>query len=148
MSDETYWALLADAIVIVHFAFVSFVALALPVVWIGFFCRWQWVRNIWFRAIHLLLMGVVVFESVSGIVCPLTTWESECRIRAGQTGYRDQGFVEYWTHRLMFFQLEPSTFMIIYVAFFALLVGSFIFVRPRPPGFWTRRRARQQEGRG
>ncbi len=146
MSDEAYWALLADTIVVAHFAFVSFVVIALPVVWLGFFCRWRWVRNFWFRAIHLLMMGVVVFESVTGIVCPLTNWESECRRLAGQTGYHDKGFVEYWTHRLMFFQLEPSTFTVIYIVFFTLLVGSFVFVRPRLPGFWTRRNVQSPAG--
>ena len=127
------WAYLADFLVLIHFAFVSFVVIGLPVIWLGYFLRWSWVRNFWFRAVHILFMAIVVFEALAGITCPLTTWENKARLRAGQVGYREEGFIEHWTHKLMFFRCDPSTFTVIYVVFFLLLVGSLIFIRPRRP---------------
>ena len=83
MSHEALHGLLADAILIVHFAFVAYVVVGLLVVWIGFFLRWRFIRSIWFRSTHLLAMGVVVAETVFGVVCPLTTWEHDLRTLAG-----------------------------------------------------------------
>ena len=129
-------AVLADAILVVHFAYVAFVVVGLVLVWLGYFLGWGWVRNFWFRALHLASMGIVVAESVLGIVCPLTVWEDDLRRRAGQDPGSEKGFVAEWVHRLMFFDLEPWVFTIIYVVFFAALVTSFILVRPR----WPRRK--------
>jgi hypothetical protein len=41
--------------------------------------------------------------------------------------------MEHWIHRIMFFELEPSTFTVIYVAFFLAVVASFVWVRPSWP---------------
>ena len=141
MPRETLYALLADAILIVHFAFVAYVVVGLLVVWIGFPFRWRFIRNIWFRSTHLLAMGVVVAESVFGVVCPLTTWEHDLRTLAG-SGSHDKSFMEYWVHRIMFFDLEPETFTLIYGVFFLALVLSFVFIPPRWPGRRTPRLGR------
>ena len=53
----------------------------------GVVLRWKWVRNPWFRAIHLIAIGIVVAESLAGIPCPLTVWERQLRKMAGQIGY-------------------------------------------------------------
>ena len=45
--------LLADTILIFHFLFVIFVVGGLPVIWIGEWIGLEFVRNIWFRIIHL-----------------------------------------------------------------------------------------------
>ena len=81
------WArMLADLIVVFHASYVSFVVLGLLVILIGAVLRWKWVRNFWFRIAHLAAIGVVVVESLAGIPCPLTVWESQLRRTAGQTG--------------------------------------------------------------
>jgi hypothetical protein len=67
---------LADVIVTVHFAYVAFVIVGLAFTLIGAALHWTWVRNFWFRIIHLLMIGIVVAEAWLGIVCPLTTWEN------------------------------------------------------------------------
>jgi polyferredoxin len=68
--------------------------------------RWTWVRNFWFRLIHLSMIGVVVGEAWCGIICPLTRWENGLRERAGQAAYSG-GFFANWLHDMMFFQAEP-----------------------------------------
>jgi len=45
--------LLADIVLVVHFAFVLFVVGGLVLIWIGVVLRWAWVRNFWFRVAHL-----------------------------------------------------------------------------------------------
>jgi hypothetical protein len=53
----------ADAMLITHVAFVAFVVFGLILVYAGFFLKWQWVRKVWFRGVHLVAIGVVVLQS-------------------------------------------------------------------------------------
>jgi hypothetical protein len=126
-------SLLADLVLIVHFAFVAFVVVGLLLVWLGWACRWQFVRNLWFRLVHLLAIGVVAAESLAGMVCPLTTWENQLRLLAGGGQRYEGSFVQHWLHRLMFFEASERTFTVLYLLFFAAVALSFWFVRPRWP---------------
>ncbi len=82
------WAsVLADLIVVLHVAYVGFVVFGLAAILLGVAFHWSWVRNLWFRAIHLIAIGIVVGESLIGIPCPLTVWEARLRKTAGQTAY-------------------------------------------------------------
>jgi len=79
------WTALADAIVVVHLAFLVFIPL-------GGFLAWRWPRLVW---AHL---GAVVTGVVSITVkfdCPLTTWEQSLRRRGGQRPYTN-GFVDHY----------------------------------------------------
>lgn len=69
--------LLADAIVVLHLAFVVFVAA-------GGLLVWRWPRLAW---LHLpcALWGAAV--SFGGWICPLTPLENCFRQRAGEAGY-------------------------------------------------------------
>ena len=145
MTQAAYYRLLADVILVVHFAFVLFVVLGLLAVWAGRFLGWSWVRNFWFRLAHLLAIGIVAGEAVGGVICPLTTWEARLRELAGEAGGYEGSFVQHWVHRLMFFEASQSTFTAIYVAFFVLVLASFWWVKPRWP---TRRTPSAPRGEG
>jgi hypothetical protein len=136
------YSLLADLILILHFAFVVFVVAGLLLVWVGWRCRWRFVRNFWFRLAHLLAIGVVAAESLAGMVCPLTTWENNLRLLAGRGGNYEGSFVQHWLHRLMFFDASESTFTIFYVLFFAAVGLSLWLVKPR----WPTRAGHGQHG--
>lgn len=123
-------AVLADAILLLHFAFVLFVVGGLMAIWAGYFAGWKFVRNPWFRVGHLAAMAIVVAEAVCGIVCPLTTWEANLRAKAGEETYAGS-FVQHWVHRVMFFEITERTFTVIYVVFFVLILLSLVVVRPR-----------------
>ena len=126
-----FWArVLADAIVVIHAAFVAFVVLGMAAILVGMALRWGWVRNAWFRVIHLAAIGVVVLESLAGVACPLTTWERALRQRAGQVAYTGD-FVGYWAHRLIFFDAEPWVFTLAYVLFGAAVLFAFVLAPPR-----------------
>src|SRR5579871_6766974 len=96
-------SLLADLILVVHFAFVLFVVLGLVVIWVGYFSNWSFVRNIWFRLAHLTAMGYVVAESIDGVDCPLTVWENQLRVQAGGGVYQGS-FMEHWVHAIMYYE--------------------------------------------
>ncbi|MCA9140655.1 MAG: DUF2784 domain-containing protein [Planctomycetales bacterium] len=120
----------ADVIVAIHFSYVAFVVLGVPITIIGGLLGWNWVRNRWFRGIHLAMILVVVLEAWAGITCPLTTWEKEMRGAAGDANY-DGDFIANWLHDAMFFQAEPWVFTVGYTVFGGLVIAILVFVPPR-----------------
>jgi len=118
--------LLADAILLLHFAIVLYITLGLPAIWLGAACGWQWVRRFWFRLTHLAAIVFVALEALSGVWCPLTVWEDALR---GSTN--ELSFVTRWVHRLMFYQLPEWVFTLAYVSFAAVVGLTWVLVPPR-----------------
>ncbi len=137
MNPQLY-ASAADGVLIVHFAFVAFVILGLVAVLLGGMFRWRFVHNFYFRTAHVAAIGYVVMESVAGITCPLTTWENDLRLMAGGGEQYAGSFIQHWIHRVMFFQASETTFTVIYIAFFALVLLSIGLVRPDWPPWLPR----------
>ncbi|MBI5683671.1 MAG: DUF2784 domain-containing protein [Verrucomicrobia bacterium] len=129
-----FYSSLADAVLVVHFAYVAFVVVGLLMIWVGYFLRWSFVRNFWFRLAHLCCMGVVVMESVFGMTCPLTTWEMKLRLLASSGQYYQGSFIQHWVHRVLFYSASEGVFLAIYGSFFVLLLLSLWIVKPRWPG--------------
>ena len=122
MSD----AALADAILVVHAAFVLFVVVGFAATWIGIATHRAFAYNVWFRAAHLAAIGFVAVESLLGYWCPLTTWEDALRGTHG-----DQGFIERWVHAWMFWSAPAWVFTAAYVAFAALVAWTWVRHPPR-----------------
>ena len=85
IAAQTFYRLLADMVVLVHFAFVLFVILG------GFLvaCR----RHV--MPIHL---GAAIWAALiefSGWICPLTPLENQLRTKSGSAGY-DSDFVAHY----------------------------------------------------
>jgi len=79
------WAVLADAVVVFHLAFVAFaVAGGLLVL------RWRWVA-----LLHIPALAWAAFVEFTGRVCPLTPLENALREAAGTAAYQG-GFVEHY----------------------------------------------------
>lgn len=128
------WArMIADLIVVFHAAYVSFVVFGLLLILLGIVFRWGWVRNFWFRALHLAAIGFVVLESLIGMTCPLTDWEKRLRDLSGEGTYTGD-FVGYWAHRLIFYDAEPWVFTVLYVSFGLAVLAAFVLAPPRWPG--------------
>ena len=121
---------LADLILLLHFAYVLFVVLGLVVIWVGYFLKWDFVRNFWFRLAHLLAIAYVVEESLTDTACPLTVWENEFRLKAGGGTYQGS-FIEHWLHPVLFYDGSSMTFTIIYSLFFTAVLLSLWLVMPR-----------------
>jgi hypothetical protein len=129
------WArIVADLIVILHACYVGSVVLGLGAIVAGIVFGWEWVRNLPFRVIHLAMIGIVVGEAVAGIPCPLTAWEKQLRLKAGQVNYSGD-FLGHWAHRLIFFHAKPWVFTLIYILFGLAALVAFVLAPPR----WQRR---------
>jgi Protein of Unknown function (DUF2784) len=76
--------LLADFIVVIHLIYMAVVIFGQLGIMIGHHLGWRWVRNPWFRIAHLVMIMIVAYEAVNEIDCPLTVWEIELRVEAGQ----------------------------------------------------------------
>ena len=132
-----YWFLYAaDALLVIHVAFVAFVVFGLILILIGKLRRWNWVRNTWFRIAHLCAIGIVVLESWLGLVCPFTRWEFELRQRTGEATYSGT-FIAHWLDRILYYQAPEWVFAVCYTVFAALVIASWFWVRPR--GFTKKR---------
>jgi hypothetical protein len=73
-----------DAAMLVHFAFLVFVA-------VGGFLAWRWHRLIW---AHLAVAAWAFLIVTVGQPCPLTGIEDWARERAGQERLRGTGFID------------------------------------------------------
>lgn len=125
-------ALLADVIVIFHFCYVAFTVGGEIVVLLGGVLRWQWVRNLPFRIVHLAAVVLVAGEALAGAACPLTVWEYNLRVRAGQAVEGQLSFVARLVRSIIFYDFPAWVFLAAYVAFAALVaVTFFVVVRPR-----------------
>ena len=124
---------LADVLVFVHLLYVSYVFFGqLAIVAAGTF-KWEWGRNRWFRVTHLLAIAVVAVEAAVGYECPLTTWERELRITAGQT-VDERGFVARLMHDIVFLgdrYQHKESITVGFIAFFFLVVQGFLMYPPR-----------------
>ena len=116
----------ADAILVVHAAFVLFVVGALPATWIGAALKRPFAYNPWFRGLHLAAIAFVVLEALAGVVCPLTVWEDALRGTV-----QEKGFIQRWVHAWLFWSWPAWVFTTIYVAYGALVALTWWRVPPR-----------------
>jgi hypothetical protein len=129
------YVFLADLLVAIHFAFVAFVVAGQLLIMLGAVCRWRWVRNPWFRVLHLLAIGVVAFEAAMNIECPCTVWERQLRDLA-QMPVEQGSFIGRLAHNLLFYDAPEIYFQRGHMVFGALVLLTFVLAPPR----WRRRR--------
>lgn len=118
--------MLADALLVVHFAIATFIVAGLILVWLGAALGWRWVRNPWFRYLHLAAIAFVAAEALLGIACPLTVWEDLLR-----GGIRPESFIGRWVHRLLYYQAPEWVFAAAYVAWALAALLTLRWVPPR-----------------
>jgi polyferredoxin len=118
--------LAADAVLLVHFAFVAFVLGGFAAIWAGALLHWQWIRNFRFRVIHLAAICFVAAEAVAGVMCPLTVWEDALRGTDTQTS-----FIARWVRRMLFYQLPEWIFTAAYLSFAALVALTLWLLPPK-----------------
>jgi Protein of Unknown function (DUF2784) len=123
--------ILADIVLIFHAAYVAFVVLGLAAIVVGWALGWRWVRNTWFRGLHLVAIGLVFAESIMGIACPLTVFENWLRWHAGEQGYSTD-FLAYWVHQLIFHDWPPWIFLSLYAGVTILVAAMYRLVPPEP----------------
>ena len=130
------YLLAADALLVLHVLVVCFIVLGLLLVLAGGVVGWSWVRNPWFRVLHLVAIGIVVAQAWAGELCPLTIWEQALRLRGGDATYSG-AFIAHWLGELLYYEVPVRIFAILYSLFGALVAAAWFLVRPRP--FTSRR---------
>jgi hypothetical protein len=128
--------MLADAILVIHFAIVLFITAGLPLIYLGAAAGWIWVREWRWRALHLAAILFVATESMLGFACPLTVWEDA--LRGHQTG---DGFIERWIGRILFYDFPARVFLVAYTGFAMLVAITWVIV---PPAGRSRRNGRSR----
>jgi Protein of Unknown function (DUF2784) len=113
------WSLLADALVVVHFAFTVFVIF-------GGFLAWRWRWLIW---AHPPALAWGCWVEVSHSICPLTPLENHLRQLGGESGYQG-GFLAHYLVRVLYppgltwhvqWELAALLFLINLIAYGGLL---------------------------
>lgn len=127
-----FYRFAADAIVVIHMAYVLTVVLGLPAIWIGILLKQKWARNFWWRCGHLTMILIVVAETWAGITCPLSTWEWKLRELAQQSSYEGD-FIANKIHEWLFYDFPTWVFTTAYTVFGLLVLTSFIVAPPHWP---------------
>ncbi|MFI7223630.1 DUF2784 domain-containing protein [Nonomuraea angiospora] len=78
------YRIIADAAMVVHFAFLAYLA-------VGGFLAWRWRRTIW---AHLAVVGWGLLSLATGVECPLTVLEDWGRRNAGLAELPRGGFID------------------------------------------------------
>jgi hypothetical protein len=124
------YLLAADAVLFLHVSFVIFVVAGLALILAGKLLSWAWVYNWWFRVTHLAAICVVVLQSWLGVICPLTRLEMFLREKAGDASYSGS-FISHWLEAILYYRAPAWVFAACYTAFAAVVVLSWVWVRPR-----------------
>jgi hypothetical protein len=85
------WRILADAVMVLHFAFVVFVA-------VGSLLVLRWRRLLW---PHLAVIAWAAAIVAIGFTCPLTPLEQHLRARSGGAAY-EGGFIDHYIEGVVY----------------------------------------------
>lgn len=86
------YRLIADAVMVVHFAFLAYLA-------VGGFIAWRWRRTIY---AHLAVVCWGLISIVTGVECPLTVAENWARHHAGLAGLPPGGFIDHYIEGVVY----------------------------------------------
>ena len=140
-----WYGVAADLMVAIHVAYVAYVILGQLAIIIAAPMKWQWARNPWFRFTHLLAIGVVAYEAIYSIRCPLSVWEEKLRALAGQPFNSSDTFLGRLLHHLLFIEGQPEIFFTtLYLAMLVLVLQGLIMYPPR----WFRVKAQGRPSLG
>lgn len=125
-ANPMAYKLLADSVMLLHFAFILFAVL-------GALLVARWPRLAW---LHLPAALWAVGISLYGGVCPLTPLENRLRALAGEAGY-SESFVQHYIGALIYpGEITPVTGVMLGVAVLLINLGLYLRVlkrRHRPP---------------
>jgi uncharacterized protein DUF2784 len=134
-----FFSFLADVVQASHLFFLVFTLIGQILILTGLALRWQWVRNPWFRTIHLVCIVFVAMEYIVGMECPLTDLEVYLRGLAGEKSSDDWSFVGWLLNEVVFpfggVDTSHWGFLVGYVSFALIVLATFLLAPPR----WKRK---------
>jgi len=125
---------LADFVLVLHVSYVAFVVLGQAAILGGLARGSSWARNPGFRWLHLAAILIVAAEAILGIECPLTAWERNLRIAAGQHA-ADLSFTARLLQGALFVPAPAWVLSSLHVALAAIVGLTFLLA---PPRRWSR----------
>tara|TARA_B100000768_G_C11240209_1_gene359167 strand:+ start:861 stop:1238 length:378 start_codon:yes stop_codon:yes gene_type:complete len=117
--------LIADIVLIFHFAIVIFITFSFVLIPIGYKFYWVWVKNLKLRICHCGMMIFVTLETLLGITCPLTSIENSLR---GVDNF--SSFMSYWINKIIYWDFPTEYFIVLYCV---LLAWTFLSWKLFPP---------------
>lgn len=109
---------LADLVVVAHFAFIAFVVAG------GLLVLWRPAIAL----VHLPAVAWAAYTEFTSTICPLTPWEQALRTQAGEGGYAG-GFVEHYLLPIIYPEaLTPRVQLVLGLAVLALNAGVYALV--------------------
>ena len=83
--------LLANLVALVHIGYFLFIVLGTVAIIIGPRLGWMWIRNVWFRLLHLAAVYIVLIEDVFHIPCILNVLQWGLRRAGGRDPQATEG---------------------------------------------------------
>jgi hypothetical protein len=120
---------MADLILLLHALYVLGVVVPIPLILLGAWRGWRFVRNRWFRRAHVGMIGIVVVETLWQIACPLTVLEAWFRDRMAPE-VSTPSFLARWVSRWLYYNWPPAVFTALYLATGAVVVVLYVLVPP------------------
>lgn len=124
------YKILADIIVVMHFAWILFMLIGFILTVIGFWKReiFDWLL---FRILHLFGIVYVSLLAIMGKYCPLTIWENTLAAKYDPSLIYPGSFMVHYAQKLVYPELNPLIIQIptTFIAVFTILV--FIIKPPK-----------------
>ena len=117
--------MIADIILMFHFAIIFFITFGFFLIPIGYKLGWVWIKNSKLRICHCGMMIFVTSETILGITCPLTLIENSLRGINESTS-----FISYWISQIIYWNFPTQFFVVLYCI---CLVWTFLMWKIFPP---------------
>ncbi len=117
------YKILADVIVVMHFAWILFMLLGFILTLCGFF--WKEFFDRWlFRILHLFGITYVSFLAIMGKYCPLTIWENSLRAKYDPTLTYSGSYIVHYIEKLVYLDVNLLVILIptVFIAIFTVVV--------------------------
>ena len=116
------FTVVADVVLVVHFAVVLFVVGGLLAIPLGVKLGWLWVHGWLFRLTHIAAVALITLQAWLRQHCPLTILEGWLRTQAGEQSPYEVSFLQYWLETIMYFQASLWVIAIVYTLFGLLVI--------------------------
>jgi len=113
---KEFYSIAISTVYIVHLLYALIIVIGFFLIIGGFFARWKWIRNYTFRLIHLLMIGIVAFESVFNIECPLT-WLEYKLMSLDNMRHSSMPFIAGMVNKVLYYNFPIWMFNAIYIVF-------------------------------
>ena len=117
--------LFSEIVLLFHFCIFLFILLSFFLIPFGYYQKWKWVKNKYYRLIHLVLMGIIFIETILGFMCPLTILENFLR-----NDIEVDNNLTQIIHQIMYWNLPNYQFIILYILSFSYLIFLWFFFKP------------------